>query len=259
MNPAYLCGALREGLPDLYGCAPAPRDGVRVRTPMLYPDGGVVDVFVLEQDGTYVLTDFGDTLGWLRMQTINPRRTSKQKQLINDACHTLGVEFYRGQLVLRSKSTADLGETVTRLAQAAVRVSDIWFTLRSRSFDFTGEEVSEWLSERSIEFRQSVRHVGRSTRVWTVDFQTYAADRTSLVFLLSAGSRSAARRTTEHVLAGCHDLFHLTVESPQRQFVSLFDDVSDIWQPEDFQILSDISEIALWSQPDEFETILKAA
>ena len=259
MNAVHLCGAIREGLPDLYDCAVAPRQGVRVRTPMLYPDGGVVDIFVLEQDGSYILTDFGDTLGWLRMQTINPRRTSKQIQLIDDACNTLGVECHRGQLVLRSTSAADLGETVSRLAQAAVRVSDIWFTLRSRSFDSTGTEVGEWLAERSIEFRQDVRHRGRSTRLWTVDFQTYAADQVSLVFLLSAGSRSAARRTTEHVLAGCYDLHHLTVEFPHRRFVSLFDDVYDIWKPEDFRILSEVSEVALWSQLDEFENILKAA
>lgn len=226
---------------------------------MLYPDGGVVDIFVLEQDGSYVLTDFGDTLGWLRMQTVSPRRTSKQIQLIEDACNTLGVEHHRGQLLLRSANTADLGETVTRLAQAVVRVSDIWFTLRSRSFESTGTEVSEWLAERSIDFRQGVRHRGRSTRVWTVDFQTYVADTVSLVFLLSAGSRSAARRTTEHVLAGCYDLHHLTVDSPDRRFVSLFDDLYDIWKPEDFSILSDVSEIALWSQPYELEAILKAA
>ena len=162
MNAAHLCGALREGLPDLYDCAPAPRDGVRVRTPMLYPDGGVVDIFVLEREGAYTLTDFGETLGWLRMQTVNPRRTPRQQRLIDDVCRTLGVKLSRGQLVLRSASAAELGESVTRLAQAAVRVSDIWFTLRSRSLDSASEEVGEWLIEKKISYRKGVRRRGRS-------------------------------------------------------------------------------------------------
>ena len=259
MNAAHLCGALREGLPDLYDCAPAPRDGVRIRTPLLYPDGGVVDIFVVERGGAYTLTDLGETLGWLRMQTVNPRRTPRQQRLIDDVCRTLGVELSRGQLVLRSASVAELGESVTRLAQAAVRVSDIWFTLRSRSLDSASEEVGEWLTERRISYRQGVQRRGRSGRDWNVHFETFADERTALVFLLSTGSRSAARHLTEHVLAGCYDLSHLKTGHPRISFVSLFDDTSDVWRPEDFRILDDVSEVALWSQPDEFETILKAA
>ena len=259
MNASHLCGALREGLPDLYECAPAPRQGVRVRTPMLYPDGGVVDVYVLERGGAFTLTDFGETLGWLRMQTINPRRTPKQQRLIDDVCRTLGVELSRGQLVLRSSSATELSETVTRLAQAAVRVSDIWFTLRSRSLDSAAEEVGEWLADRDIGFEQGVRRTGRSGRSWSIDFQTLADERIALVFLLSTGSRSAARHITEHVLAGCYDLSHLTVSRPQTTFVSLFDDTSDVWRPEDFRIVDDVSEVALWSQPEELEAILRAA
>ena len=259
MNAAYLCGALREGLPHLYDCTPAPREGVRVRTPMLYPDGGVVDIFVLERGGAYTLTDFGETLGWLRMQTISPRRTRRQRRLIDDVCQTLGVELSRGQLILRSISAADLGETVTRLAQAAVRVSDIWFTLRSRSFDSAAEEVGEWLIEKNIKFEQGIKQTGRSGRDWSIDFRTYAAERTSLVFLLSTGSQNAARRITEHVVAGCVDLNHLRSSQTSVSFVSLFDDSSDVWRHEDFRMVESLSAVALWSRPNEFEAILRAA
>lgn len=259
MNAAHLCGALRVSLPDLYECAPAPRDGVRVRTPMLYPDGGVVDIFVLEDEGAYTLTDFGETLGWLRMQTVNSRRTPRQQRLIDDVCRTLDVRLSRGQLVLRSSTAAELGESVTRLAQAAVRVSDIWFTLRSRPLDSAAEEVGEWLAERRISYQQGVHRQGRSGRNWNVHFETAVNEHTALVFLLSTGSRSAARHITEHVLAGCYDLSHLKIGDPRVSFVSLFDDTADVWRPEDFRMVDDVSEVALWSQPDEFETILKAA
>ena len=48
-------------------CAPPPR-GTRVRTPFVYPDGGVVDVFVLAQDGEVCVTDLGEArwAGWTR-------------------------------------------------------------------------------------------------------------------------------------------------------------------------------------------------
>ena len=65
MNVDALCERLSTSLPPLFECAPAPREGVRVRTPLLFPDGGVIDVFVLERGGassrnTGYLTDFGD-------------------------------------------------------------------------------------------------------------------------------------------------------------------------------------------------------
>ena len=259
MSAIDLCGELREGLSALYECAPAPRDGVRVRTPMMYPDGDIVDIFVLERDGSYTLTDFGETLAWLRMQSIGSRSTNRQLRLINDVCQTLGVELSRGQLVLRSVSATELGETVVRLAQAAVRVSDIWFTLRNRSFYSASEEVSEWLIEKNIKFEQSVKHTGRSGRDWSIDFRTYASEHTSMVFLLSTGSHNAARRITEHVVAGCVDLSHLKSGHPPVAFVSLFDDTSDVWRYEDFRMVESLSEVALWSRPDELEAILKAA
>ena len=124
-----------------------------------------------------------------------------------------------------------------RAAQAAVRISDLWFTLLFQSFQNTADEVEEWLLEKQISFERQVQKQGRSMRDWTIDFQTYTASRTSLVFLLSTGTRGAVRRLAEHVLAGCVDLSHLKANQPDLSFVSLFDDTADIWRPEDFSLV----------------------
>ena len=49
MNSEMLCSSIARSLPPLFSCSPAPEEGVRVRTPLMYPDGGVVDVFVLQR------------------------------------------------------------------------------------------------------------------------------------------------------------------------------------------------------------------
>ena len=259
MNNDELCSAIGESLPSLFECTPAPREGVRVRTPLMYPDGGIVDVFVLEQNGRYRVTDFGETLGWLRMQSVSPRRSPKQNRMVEDTCQTLGVELHRGQLMLRSGAADGLGEAVLGLAQAAVRVSDLWFTLRTRAVETVADEVNEWLVEREISFDRAVRQQGRSGQSWTVDYQTRTDDRTSLIFLLSTGTRGAARRIAEHVLAGFVDLSHLKVSQSHLAFVSLFDDTEDVWKEEDFSLVEQQSQVARWSRPDEFERILLAA
>ena len=258
MNSAELCASIATTLPPLFACSPAPEEGVRVRTPMLYPDGGVVDVFVLERGFSYTITDFGEALAWLGLQSDSRYRLPRQQALIDDVCQTLRIELFHGQLVLRGVMNDDLAESILRVAQAAVRVSDVWFTLRSQALQTTAEEVVEWLSERQIHYERGSGRQGRSMRYWTVDFEIWSETRTSLVFLLNTGSRGAARRITEHVLAGCVDLSHLKVSEPSLTFVSLFDDTQDVWGPEDFGLLEEHSLVARWSRPDEFEHILTA-
>ena len=138
MDPSDLCASLTKTMSPLFECTPAPREGVRVRTPMLYPDGGMVDVFVLERGDSHLLTDFGEALGWLRMQSVNPRPAPGQRALVEDVCQTLRIELSRGQLTLRVGADDDMADAVIRLAQAVVRVSDISFTFPHLSPISTG-------------------------------------------------------------------------------------------------------------------------
>ena len=125
MNADKLCAIIGKTLPSRFECSPAPQEGVRVRTSLMYPDGGIVDVFVLDQDNGYIVTDFGDALGWLRMQSLNAQPSLQQNLMIKEICQTLGIDLHSGQLVLRSGVDDTLEETVLRVAQAVVRVSDV--------------------------------------------------------------------------------------------------------------------------------------
>ncbi len=258
MNAEELCARLRAATGAFFECSPAPREGIRVRTPFLYPDGDVIEVFVVERAGKTEVTDFGEALGWLRMQTPGGNLSEKQKRLVEDVCLTLGVERFHGQLVRRVQGD-ELPAVVLQVAQAALRVADIWFTMRTRAVESIADEVADWLTERGIRFERSVSYVGRSGRKWKVDYQTRVAERTSLVFLLATGSRAAARQIVEHVVAGLYDLSHLKAVQTGLWFVSLFDDTQDVWREEDFRLVEDLSVVARWSRPDEFEAVLRAA
>ena len=124
MNSDKLYATIGKTLPPRFECSPAPQEGVLVRTSLMYPDGGIVDVFVLERGNGYVVTDFGDALGWLRMQSVNTQPSLQQNLMIKEICQTLGIDLHSGQLVLRSGVKDMLEETVLRVAQAVVRVSE---------------------------------------------------------------------------------------------------------------------------------------
>ena len=253
-----LQSVLAAGLGELFH-ASTRGDVIRVRTPFWYPDGGVVDVFVKAREGGFSLTDFGEATGWLRNQSVSIKRSPKQQKLIQDVCLTQGVEFYKGQLMLRCNAPDAIAGHVIRLGQAIVRIADIWFTTRLRAVESTSDEVNDFLEERQISFQRSVKISGRSGRDWTVDFQTRTPDRTAFVAVLATGSRAAARRVTEHVVATWHDLSPFAVGPSSIRFVSLFDDTSDVWEEHDFRLVESISEVCRWSRPDEVERLIRGA
>jgi hypothetical protein len=249
---------IASGLGDMF--AVTARDGLlRIRTPFWYPDGGVVDVFVKQSDDKFTLTDLGEAVGWLRTQSLSSRRSPKQQKLLQDVCLTQGIEIFKGQLFLRCDSAAKLSSCIFRLGQAMVRIADLWFTTRTRSVESTTDEVADLLQEKQIQFERWVKLAGRSGREWQVDFQTRTAERSALVCVLASGSRAAAHRVTEHVLASWYDLNLLKTGSQPMRFVSLFDDTVDVWGEEDFHLVESVSDVCRWSRPDEFEHTLKVA
>ncbi len=224
---------------------------------MQYPDGGFVDVFVAGgESGRYRVTDYGDTLGWLRMNSISGKLTPNQRALVDDVVLTLGVNLDHGQLVVPSDA-ASLAERVQRLAQSAVRVADISFTFRTRTARTVADDVDEWLRDRSFDVQRAVSLHGRSRGEWLIDFHVHTDRRDSLMFLLSSGARAVAKQTVKHVVSGCVDLSTWPPTPGQPRLVSLIDDTIDIWRDEDFSLLSDVSELAMWSRRDELEALLR--
>lgn len=252
-----ICKAIQGEIGALFTCSEQ-GDYCRVSTPYLYPDGDNIDLYCEVKGDTVTVTDLAETMGWLRMQSIGTRRSPNQNRLIEDACITHGVEFHRGMLQARCRPGDDLAGVLTRVAQAALRVSDLWFTFRYRSGDSMVGEVGQYLTEHKLEHERSKKLSGRSSRVWNVDFHVRAVGRSSLVYVLNTGSRAAANRLTDHVVAAWYDLNHHAVGPAGLQFVSLFDDTADVWDDEDFRRVEDLSKVARWSRPEEFIGVLSA-
>lgn len=262
MSGSDICKALQNEIGEMFVCAEH-GDYQRIHTPYLYPDGDNITLFCKFEGDAITVTDLAETTGWLRMQSVSPRRSPKQKQFIDDACVTHGVEFNRGMLQARCRSAGELAATVTRVAQAALRVSDLWFTFRTRTGKSGDEsitnEVADYLTRRELQFERSPEFTGFSEKQWKVDFHVHVRDHSSLVVVLSTASRSATRKITDHVVAAWYDLRGFAEGPAALRFVSLFDDTADVWTERDFQQVEPLSAVALWSRRDDFAETLTAA
>ena len=258
MKVDHLRQSLKQGLGALFGCSEL-GEYVRIRTPFLYPDGDVIDLFCSAEGKTITISDLAETVGWLRMQSLSPRRSPRQTRLIEETCLNHGLEFHRGTLQARCGPDDDLAAVVTRVGQGAVRVSDLSFAFRTQAIQSVSEDVADLLADQEFGFERAEKRAGRSGHEWTIDFHVRTGRRSSLVQVLSTGNRAAARRISEHVLATWHDLGRLGSGPENLAFVSLFDDTADVWAAEDFRLVEELSVVSRWSRPDEFVELLREA
>ena len=265
MSDGNICSEIQEAFGSQFVCS-RQGDYERIRTPYLYPDGEYIDLYCDTRSNAVTVTDLAETTRWLWMQSASQRRSLKQNQLIEDTCKTHGIEFRQGMLQARCKPGEPLAEVVTRVAQAALRVSDLWFTFRASIGESITDEVADCLTQNDFQYERAKKMGGRSGSSWTVDFYISASQSNSsetqcdsLINVLSTGSRSAARRVREHVVTMWYDLSHLTDGPERMDFISLFDDTSDIWEDKDFRLLESLSRVAYWSRPDEFTRLIPKA
>lgn len=97
----------------------------RIHTPFLYPDGDCIDLFCKREGGGAIVSDLAETTSWIGSQSWSERRSPERTRLIEEACATHGVELERGMLQARQRPGESLAAVVTRVAQTALRVSDV--------------------------------------------------------------------------------------------------------------------------------------
>ena len=260
MNPDDLCESLRDRLPTLFECTSAPHGSVRVRTPFMYPDGDIVDVFVEQRGGGVRRHRLRRVVG-LAPDAISPGSVDGESASTGRGCvsHRWRRTGPRAtDAPVRERLGTERRHPSSRAGRGP-RLRHLVHDTQPGGWRSVADEVEAWLRERKFDSKRNARRDGRSGRKWMVDYEVVAKTQTSHVFLLTTGSQAWARRLSERAVAACTDLSHLTFGKPDASFVSLFDDTVNVWRDEDFALVEPFSRIAVWSQSEEFEHVLTTA
>ena len=94
---------------------------IRIRTPFLYPDGGVIDIFAKENlrdlEKEWILTDLGETVGQLGFEA-----NATPLETIKNICSSYGIEFENRQLIIRC-NCYNISKCILNLCQAMMLVA----------------------------------------------------------------------------------------------------------------------------------------
>jgi len=98
---------------------------VKVQTPLVYPTGGLIDVFVQPEGSGLVVSDLGETAADYTMSTGNGLGADELRDAA-DCVRRIGVSFSDLTFQTRCGSADALAGAVFRVAAACYAASGLW-------------------------------------------------------------------------------------------------------------------------------------
>ncbi|ALB42397.1 MULTISPECIES: DUF1828 domain-containing protein [Nostocales] len=249
-----ICEKINQTIGGLFACSPV-NEFVQISTPFILPDGSVIDLFLKEKEESYVLTDLGETFGWLYLQTAAYSLSKNQEIIIKDIVITHGIEQFNGMLITRLKKDDNLADAVLRLSQAIIRVADTNTKLKVPTFEPITEEVTEFLNKKNLNVERNKKFRGMSGTDRTVDFCVYRPNGNTLINTLSTPLRRTARMRVDKVFTTWSEISDL--KESNYNFISLIDDSTDLWNENNITLLNLVSNVVKWSNRDELQKFLE--
>lgn len=262
-----VCNSLRSQLGELFDCEDA-GSRVQIHTPFVLPDGDGIDLYWRETPRGQVVSDLGDTLGWLFINGGNSGLTKRQDDAYDQACSMFAVERRNGVLIA-GVADGNIAEAVIRLAQAITVVSQVLdiepatetvVVARSAS-QITADRISTAMRNYTSygwRYRRNVKVSGRSKHRWAVDFMVdTGSSESALMALHGRRYRGWQTRAIEHVFAVFSDLAPtFAVNSAPVKAIAVIDDTDVAWFDEPVELLRNVSEVVMLSQPDELRSAI---
>ena len=258
---AQICTSLHAQLGALFECEPA-GERVQIRTPFIFPDGDLIDLYWRDTPLGQVVSDLGDTCGWLFLNGAHQELTSEQSRAYDEACSIYGVERRDG-LLLAYIADDKLADAVVRLAQAITLISHTLDIGQQTALALPGSTASnKAMTETRIlaairkhdwPFSRNVKRAGQQHSSWTVDFVVSTPQRDALLMALYGRKHYGwQRRAIEHAFTVFSDLAPVLDRQvvPSRA-ISVIDDSDIRWDYEPIEILRGVSKVVLLSEPEE--------
>lgn len=231
---------------------------IRLETAFVYPDGGSIDLFLVENADLFRdlrLTDLGQTMSWLFDARVMPWLSPKRKGFVDDVLELYGIEQEGGQLLVRLGSLDELMPRIVSLGQACLRVADLVFTKRSAMVSAFVEQVEEVLADVEVPYQQDVEIPGRFGKAVRVDFLAQGRSTKSAILTLSSGNQSAAHVAANEIFRRFYDL---KIPTRLEQRITVFDDQQDIYKDEDIERLRDVCELVPFSDRQMLHDLVAA-
>lgn len=148
------------------------KDGVyRITLPFLDRNNDYIEIYITSEDnGTYRLTDDGETLGELLFSGLDIFKSKRRTDIFNSIIASHGINRSECNELFTTCTKHDLPQKKHMLSQCMVKVSDLFYTVRQNVQSLFIEDVQQYLDTNEIRYMPSISFVGKSQLTTNYDF-----------------------------------------------------------------------------------------
>lgn len=142
---------------------------IELTTPFLDRHNDHLQVYVIHNGASMVLSDDGYTIGELEMSGVD-LTTPKREKLLQEVLRGFGVKVSEDGELLIDSTPDRLGQQLHMLIQAMLAVDDMFMLAKPRVASFFLEDVQHFLDAHDIRYTSRVKISGKSGFDHAIDF-----------------------------------------------------------------------------------------
>ena len=238
---AYL-SAIREG----FDCSVSPNGRLCVVTPYLYPDHDNIEVFIRDKGDRVFVSDLGETLRYLDTNDMDVTGTPKLLFAARRIADGFGVSIHEGVLVKECQAET-VGQTIFDVLSAVKSVASLVYGSRAYEPRVFEEEVVDFLASHNWNVERDVPIVGVTGTEYHVKLAfNHREEPYSSKQFLPRRHRGSVRKVNA--------TFRMWSDingplSDKTRKLSLLNDDSTLFKPEEVSLLEGVSSVYRWTNP----------
>lgn len=257
MTLADIRRQIHEGIAGLYDCEDGPNGSITILTPFIFPNGDLLDLSVEQISGGFVVSDLGETCGWLFRTSGIDNLTAARREKVREIENGTGAQFWQGNLRYQCESSGDIALGVHSVAQAALQMAELRHSTKAAPRPRNRDRLDEWFETKSLKVARGVRVLGRSRRRWTIDYRTTLDGHDSFAMWLDRPDHPSALAAQYRTYTTYADIMRSTNGVASVPRISILDGADSQWPAEDRALLEDVSSVVCWSDQDQLLALLQ--
>lgn len=226
---------------------------LEISTPLMFPDGGAISVYIMRNMYSFEVTDLGELFHYLVAHGIDPSLSRTRKQIVDDILTVSSTVISKDEVKCYVSEVESIPFAVFRVAQTVARAADLVYTRQFRIPATFNANVSDFLNEQRIPHIPDVNLKDSFGRSWRFDFQLLWS-RPKWVKTIATESKSYGERLVANAIIQW-DSFTGIVEYEAR--VTIYDDTTDVWRRESLEHLARHTQLVPFNRRYEYLHILR--
>ncbi len=143
----------------------------RITFPYLDRNNDCIEIFiVMKENGSYLLTDDGETLNELELSGFNIFSSDKRKNLLTKIINAHGAILSENNAITITCGKDDIPLKKHMLSQCLLKISDLFYLSKPTVLSLFNEDVKEFLDINNVRYMPDISFVGKSGLTTNYDF-----------------------------------------------------------------------------------------